>query len=245
MDLRAELRVGEYRLRTLTPLDAALVVEATVAEQAPAAWGPRPAGPYTLDEAVTALREWDPDTAEQASIGVFDGGRLVGALGLMPDGPSSAELGYWVRPEYRGRGIAWRCVVALTGWAQAGTAPQVHRGLPSPWLTFIVTLAGMFLARGLCYVISVDSISIDNALYVKLAQTRIPLPGGLRRPVAPERGHDDGGERAALRQPAQRQAPRAGLRQAEQGRPQPDARRARGRSIPRRRPRPPRACRRC
>lgn len=32
-------------------------------------------------------------------------------------------------------------LAALTGWAQAGTAPQVHRGLPSPWLTFIVTLA--------------------------------------------------------------------------------------------------------
>jgi galactofuranose transport system permease protein len=44
---------------------------------------------------------------------------------------------------------------------------------------FVVTLAGMFLARGLCYVISIDSISIDNAFYVKLAQTRIPLPGDL------------------------------------------------------------------
>jgi simple sugar transport system permease protein len=44
---------------------------------------------------------------------------------------------------------------------------------------FIVTLAGMFLARGLCYVISIDSISIDNAFYVNLAQTRIPLGGGL------------------------------------------------------------------
>jgi ribose/xylose/arabinose/galactoside ABC-type transport system permease subunit len=44
---------------------------------------------------------------------------------------------------------------------------------------FVVTLAGMFLARGLCYVISVNSISIDNAFYVKLAQTRIALPGGL------------------------------------------------------------------
>jgi len=44
---------------------------------------------------------------------------------------------------------------------------------------FIVTLAGMFLARGLCYVISVNSISIDNHLYVRLAQTQIPLPGGL------------------------------------------------------------------
>ncbi len=27
---------------------------------------------------------------------------------------------------------------------------------------FIVTLAGMFLARGLCYLISIDSISIDQ-----------------------------------------------------------------------------------
>jgi len=44
---------------------------------------------------------------------------------------------------------------------------------------FIVTLAGMFLARGLCYVISIDSISIDNEFYVRLAQTRIALPGGL------------------------------------------------------------------
>jgi RimJ/RimL family protein N-acetyltransferase len=114
--------VGEYHLRTLTLDDAELLVEATAGEQAPAAWGPRPAGPYTLDDAVTALRAWAPGSAGRASIGIFDGDRLVGAIGLMPDGPSSAELGYWVRPEYRGRGIAWRCVVALTGWAHRAVA---------------------------------------------------------------------------------------------------------------------------
>lgn len=42
---------------------------------------------------------------------------------------------------------------------------------------FIVTLAGMFLARGLCYLISIDSISITNASYTDLAQMRIPLWG--------------------------------------------------------------------
>src|SRR5450830_1022647 len=43
---------------------------------------------------------------------------------------------------------------------------------------FIVTLAGMFLARGLCYVISIDSISITDDTYTALAQMRIPLwPG--------------------------------------------------------------------
>ena len=122
MDLHPKLTVGPYRLRTLTQDDAALVVEATEAEQAPAAWGPRPAGPYTLEDAKAALQAWDPETSGQASVGILDGGRLVGALGLMPDGPSSAELAYWVRPEYRGRGIAWRCVVAMTDWA--------HRAVP-------------------------------------------------------------------------------------------------------------------
>jgi simple sugar transport system permease protein len=38
---------------------------------------------------------------------------------------------------------------------------------------FIVTLAGMFLARGACYLISIDSISITDADYTLLAQTRI------------------------------------------------------------------------
>src|SRR6478735_9518129 len=42
---------------------------------------------------------------------------------------------------------------------------------------FIVTLAGMFLARGLCYLISIDSISITNAFYAEVSQIRIPVWG--------------------------------------------------------------------
>ncbi len=40
---------------------------------------------------------------------------------------------------------------------------------------FIVTLGGMFLARGLCYVISIDSISITEPSFTVLAEYRIPL----------------------------------------------------------------------
>lgn len=43
---------------------------------------------------------------------------------------------------------------------------------------FIVTLAGMFLARGLCYIISINTITIDNSFYTSMAQTKIRLPGG-------------------------------------------------------------------
>jgi simple sugar transport system permease protein len=42
---------------------------------------------------------------------------------------------------------------------------------------FIVTLAGMFLARGLCYVISVESVPIRDPLFTAIAQAAIPLPG--------------------------------------------------------------------
>jgi simple sugar transport system permease protein len=42
---------------------------------------------------------------------------------------------------------------------------------------FIVTLAGMFLARGLCYLISIDSISITNEFYSEVSQSRIPIWG--------------------------------------------------------------------
>lgn len=42
---------------------------------------------------------------------------------------------------------------------------------------FIVTLGGMFLARGLCYVISIDSISITDPTYTAIAHYKIPLWG--------------------------------------------------------------------
>jgi simple sugar transport system permease protein len=49
---------------------------------------------------------------------------------------------------------------------------------------FIVTLAGMFLARGLCYLISIDSITIDAPFFAAVSQTQIPLPGGFVSPGA-------------------------------------------------------------
>jgi ribose/xylose/arabinose/galactoside ABC-type transport system permease subunit len=45
---------------------------------------------------------------------------------------------------------------------------------------FIATLAAMFLARGLCYVISTSSISIVDPFFVQMANARIPLGPGLR-----------------------------------------------------------------
>ncbi|GAB2664631.1 galactofuranose ABC transporter, permease protein YjfF [Nocardia goodfellowii] len=54
----------------------------------------------------------------------------------------------------------------------AGMGAVIHYFEIQP---FIVTLAGMFLARGLSYVISTDSITITDATYTRLAQQRIHL----------------------------------------------------------------------
>ena len=75
----------------------------------------------------------------------------------------------------------WSAAQAIPVVLAIGTAFGAFMG----WLIqrfrlqpFIVTLAGMFLARGLCYLISIDSISITDATYTSISQARIPLWGG-------------------------------------------------------------------
>jgi galactofuranose transport system permease protein len=57
--------------------------------------------------------------------------------------------------------------------AAMGFVIQRYRLLP-----FVVTLAGMFLARGTATLISVESIGIDDPFLAGLAGLRIPLGGG-------------------------------------------------------------------
>ena len=61
-------------------------------------------------------------------------------------------------------------VLAIGGALGAGMGAIIHYFEIQP---FIVTLAGMFLARGLCYTISTDSIPITDGTWTRLAQTRI------------------------------------------------------------------------
>jgi simple sugar transport system permease protein len=63
----------------------------------------------------------------------------------------------------------------------AGMGAVIHFFKLQP---FIVTLAGMFLARGLCYLISIQSITIDQPFFVALSQTQVPVLGGFLSPGA-------------------------------------------------------------
>ncbi len=74
---------------------------------------------------------------------------------------------------------AWLVIIAVLATGALlglGMGVMIHRFGVQP---FIATLAGMFLARGLCFVISVESVSIKDATFRDIALSSIELPGGV------------------------------------------------------------------
>ena len=68
-------------------------------------------------------------------------------------------------------------LVLTNGTRLGGVKGHVKHHIPLQ--PFIVTLAGMFMARGLCFVIGVESISIKDPFFRALATGTIELPGGV------------------------------------------------------------------
>ncbi|UWM83498.1 galactofuranose ABC transporter, permease protein YjfF [Rhizobium sp. SRDI969] len=73
--------------------------------------------------------------------------------------------------------LAFTIVLVITTAFGAVMGAIIHY-LEMP--AFIVTLAGMFLARGMAFVLSIDSIPIDHEYYSTLTSLYWRLPGGGR-----------------------------------------------------------------
>ncbi|TCA28936.1 sugar ABC transporter permease YjfF [Rhizobium leguminosarum bv. viciae] len=73
--------------------------------------------------------------------------------------------------------LAFALVLVITT-AFGGIMGAIIHYLEMP--AFIVTLAGMFLARGMAFVLSIDSIPIDHEYYSTLTSLYFRLPGGGR-----------------------------------------------------------------
>jgi simple sugar transport system permease protein len=73
--------------------------------------------------------------------------------------------------------LAFALVLVITT-AFGGAMGAVIHYLQMP--AFIVTLAGMFLARGMAFVLSIDSIPINHDYYTTLSGLYYKLPGGGR-----------------------------------------------------------------
>jgi len=76
----------------------------------------------------------------------------------------------------------WHPAIVIATVLIAGSTLGLLTGLVIHYFKiqpFIATLAAMFLARGLCYVISLNAISITDPWFTAMAQTRIPLAARL------------------------------------------------------------------
>jgi ribose/xylose/arabinose/galactoside ABC-type transport system permease subunit len=73
------------------------------------------------------------------------------------------------------------CVLLMGALFGGAMGALIHYFALQP---FIVTLAGMFLARGLCYLVSIDAITIDDPLFVAMSRTQLRIFGGFVSPGA-------------------------------------------------------------
>ena len=70
--------------------------------------------------------------------------------------------------------LAFPAILAITAGFGAGMGALIHYCRIPP---FITTLAGMFLLRGTCFVLTTDSIPINAPLYQNIDRYAVHLPG--------------------------------------------------------------------
>lgn len=116
-----DLDDGVVALRPPAPGDVDVITEACQDPEIPR-WTRVPT-PYTRDHAVEfverSARTWRHGTNAPFVIVDTSSGELLGAIGVhrldgIDDGP---EVGYWLKREARGRGVATRALRLVTDWA--------------------------------------------------------------------------------------------------------------------------------
>lgn len=73
--------------------------------------------------------------------------------------------------------LAFVLALGIAATFGAGMGAMIHYLRTPP---FIVTLAGMFLARGSCFLMTTDSVPVDHPLYARLNEMFLHLPHGGR-----------------------------------------------------------------
>lgn len=110
--------VGEIYLRPLVLADAEALEEAVTANlDYLRPWMPWASfEPLSIESRRTLVSSWEQSFAKgtEFNFGIFSSAGLLGVSGLMTRiAPLGLEIGYWVREEVRGRGIARGAAAAL------------------------------------------------------------------------------------------------------------------------------------
>jgi RimJ/RimL family protein N-acetyltransferase len=110
---------GVVSLRPHTAADASWIAEAC-ADAETQRWLPLPS-PYTEADALAYIRRndrvWSAGTHAPHAIVDAVSGEPLGSAELTFHEPEVGEIGYWVRPQARGRGAATRATRLLAAWA--------------------------------------------------------------------------------------------------------------------------------
>lgn len=126
------IEVGDLVLRGHVAADAHRIMQAC-SHPSTQRWLPDLPDPYSLEDAATYIASRDHEHAQAGgvywAVADADDDRLLGGIGLMGLGHGlsrSGEIGYWVHPDARRRGVASR---ALRAVARHGLLPLDEGGL--------------------------------------------------------------------------------------------------------------------
>jgi RimJ/RimL family protein N-acetyltransferase len=110
---------GALRLRAYTAADQPALARA-FADPLICRWNPGPDPPDTVADWAGRRNDWTPGTHASWAVAGADGS-LLGSVSLHQLDPdqADAEVGYWVGPWARGRGVAAGAVRLATGYAFA------------------------------------------------------------------------------------------------------------------------------
>lgn len=130
IDLTTEVvRTDRLVLRPFRADDADAVFAACQAEDI-RRWISVLPSPYTREDAqefVTEIAPGDRASGRGMPVAIEADGVLVGSSGLhFWPGRLGPEIGYWLRPEARGKGYAAETAFGLAEWAFGLGAPRVH-----------------------------------------------------------------------------------------------------------------------
>jgi len=108
-------------LRSLTRRDAPVIFSVVDAQREYLReWLPWVDGTESVSDVENVIEDWQSEFESKTNIvlGIFDGGRYVGNMGLhkINRHNESSEIGYWLAKGMQGRGIMTDCVRALAGF---------------------------------------------------------------------------------------------------------------------------------
>jgi RimJ/RimL family protein N-acetyltransferase len=108
---------GVITLRPWRDEDAETLVDALDGDPEIERWLDQLPQPYTLAHALAYIA--GESTREEESFAIVDAatGRVLGSIGVGVPYDGVSEIGYWLRADARGRGVATRALVLASRWA--------------------------------------------------------------------------------------------------------------------------------